>query len=59
MEQVIAEMGSVWPGYQVWTACGFKRVVRVGRTPDAFVYVFEDGTEFITASGMQISIRRG
>jgi uncharacterized protein YbdZ (MbtH family) len=59
MEQVTAEMGAVWPGYKVLTPAGWKKVVRVGRTTDAFVYVFEDGTYFITASGMCISIFRG
>lgn len=58
MEHVIAEMGAVWPGYQVLTPAGWKKVVRVGRTPDAFVYGFDDGTQFITASGVGITINR-
>lgn len=59
MEQVVAEMGSVWPGYSVLTPAGLKKVVRVGRTPHEFIYEFEDGTHFITASGMTITITRG
>ncbi len=52
-------MGSVWPGYSVLTPAGLKKVVRVGRTPHEFIYEFEDGTHFITASGMTITITRG
>ena len=59
MEQVIAEEGAVWPGYKVLTPSGWKTVVSVGRTTDAFVYAFEDGSHFPTASGMTISIQRG
>lgn len=58
MEHVIAEQGAVWPGYEVLTPAGWKKVVRVSRTTDSFVYGFDDGTHFITACGMRVTINR-
>lgn len=59
MEEVIAEMGSVWPGYELLTPAGWKTVSTVGRTSNEFIYRFEDGTEFQAASGKSLTIRRG
>lgn len=58
MEQVKPADDAVLPGYKVLTPAGWKKVVRVGKTTDAYVYVFDDGSCHITNKCFGVSVQR-